>query len=79
MDEIVKMIGLKNNCTFCGVFRRQVFISLFVSPTLLMLSVFALYLEDMSLGSINRCLQMIIWCLDDMFWGILPEKEKKKN
>lgn len=25
MDEIVKMIGLKNNCTFCGVFRRQVF------------------------------------------------------
>lgn len=24
MDEIVKMIGLKNNCTFCGVFRRQV-------------------------------------------------------
>ncbi|CAL5391022.1 unnamed protein product [Camellia sinensis] len=24
MDEIVKIIGLKNNCTFCGVFRRQV-------------------------------------------------------
>jgi len=23
MDEIVKMIGLNNNCTFCGVFRRQ--------------------------------------------------------
>ncbi|XP_015893480.3 cytoplasmic tRNA 2-thiolation protein 1 [Ziziphus jujuba] len=23
MDEMVKMIGLKNNCTFCGVFRRQ--------------------------------------------------------
>ncbi|KAM6554590.1 hypothetical protein CsatB_015352 [Cannabis sativa] len=23
MDEIVKVIGLKNNCTFCGVFRRQ--------------------------------------------------------
>ncbi|KAK7277425.1 hypothetical protein RIF29_18577 [Crotalaria pallida] len=23
MDEIVKMIGVKNNCTFCGVFRRQ--------------------------------------------------------
>ncbi|CAA6656068.1 unnamed protein product [Spirodela intermedia] len=23
MDEIVKSIGLKNNCTFCGVFRRQ--------------------------------------------------------
>lgn len=23
MDEIVKMIGLTNNCTFCGVFRRQ--------------------------------------------------------
>ncbi|OIW14703.1 hypothetical protein TanjilG_33045 [Lupinus angustifolius] len=23
MDNIVKMIGLKNNCTFCGVFRRQ--------------------------------------------------------
>lgn len=23
MDEIVKQIGLKNNCTFCGVFRRQ--------------------------------------------------------
>ncbi|KAM7474101.1 hypothetical protein LguiB_021344 [Lonicera macranthoides] len=23
MDEIVKMIGLKNNCTFCGVFRSQ--------------------------------------------------------
>lgn len=23
MDEIVKIIGLKNNCTFCGVFRRQ--------------------------------------------------------
>ncbi|KAM7256978.1 hypothetical protein ACFE04_012719 [Oxalis oulophora] len=23
MDEIVKMIGSKNNCTFCGVFRRQ--------------------------------------------------------
>ncbi|CAB4293607.1 unnamed protein product [Prunus armeniaca] len=26
MDEIVKMIGLKNNCTFCGVFHRQAFI-----------------------------------------------------
>jgi len=23
MDEIVKQIGSKNNCTFCGVFRRQ--------------------------------------------------------
>lgn len=23
MDEIVKVIGQKNNCTFCGVFRRQ--------------------------------------------------------
>ncbi|RWS31566.1 cytoplasmic tRNA 2-thiolation protein 1-like protein [Leptotrombidium deliense] len=23
MDEIVKTVGLKNNCTFCGVFRRQ--------------------------------------------------------
>jgi cytoplasmic tRNA 2-thiolation protein 1 len=23
MDEIVKIIGLNNNCTFCGVFRRQ--------------------------------------------------------
>uniref|UniRef100_A0AC35GW87 Cytoplasmic tRNA 2-thiolation protein 1 C-terminal domain-containing protein n=2 Tax=Panagrolaimus sp. PS1159 TaxID=55785 RepID=A0AC35GW87_9BILA len=23
MDEIVKKIGAKNNCTFCGVFRRQ--------------------------------------------------------
>lgn len=23
MDEIVSIIGLKNNCTFCGVFRRQ--------------------------------------------------------
>ncbi|EMS57899.1 Cytoplasmic tRNA 2-thiolation protein 1 [Triticum urartu] len=23
MDDIVKAIGLKNNCTFCGVFRRQ--------------------------------------------------------
>jgi cytoplasmic tRNA 2-thiolation protein 1 len=23
MDEIVKVIGRKNNCTFCGVFRRQ--------------------------------------------------------
>uniref|UniRef100_A0A0G4HAG8 Cytoplasmic tRNA 2-thiolation protein 1 n=1 Tax=Chromera velia CCMP2878 TaxID=1169474 RepID=A0A0G4HAG8_9ALVE len=23
MDEIVKAIGKKNNCTFCGVFRRQ--------------------------------------------------------
>lgn len=23
MDEIVKKVGLKNNCTFCGVFRRQ--------------------------------------------------------
>ncbi|KAK7351946.1 hypothetical protein VNO77_11736 [Canavalia gladiata] len=23
MDDIVKLIGLKNNCTFCGVFRRQ--------------------------------------------------------
>ena len=22
MDEIVKVIGLTNNCTFCGVFRR---------------------------------------------------------
>jgi len=22
MDEIVKIIGLTNNCTFCGVFRR---------------------------------------------------------
>lgn len=24
MDEIVAQIGTKNNCTFCGVFRRQV-------------------------------------------------------
>ena len=24
MDDIVKAIGRKNNCTFCGVFRRQV-------------------------------------------------------
>ena len=23
MDEIVKQIGNTNNCTFCGVFRRQ--------------------------------------------------------
>ncbi|KAK9819858.1 hypothetical protein WJX72_003380 [[Myrmecia] bisecta] len=23
MDEIVKEVGMKNNCTFCGVFRRQ--------------------------------------------------------
>jgi cytoplasmic tRNA 2-thiolation protein 1 len=23
MDEIVRRIGTKNNCTFCGVFRRQ--------------------------------------------------------
>lgn len=23
MDEIVQVIGLRNNCTFCGVFRRQ--------------------------------------------------------
>ena len=23
MDSIVAQIGLKNNCTFCGVFRRQ--------------------------------------------------------
>jgi len=23
MDEIVKVIGLTGNCTFCGVFRRQ--------------------------------------------------------
>ena len=23
MDEIVRQIGNKNNCTFCGVFRRQ--------------------------------------------------------
>lgn len=23
MDDIVKQIGLNNNCTFCGVFRRQ--------------------------------------------------------
>lgn len=23
MDEIVAQIGTKNNCTFCGVFRRQ--------------------------------------------------------
>lgn len=23
MDEIVKQVGLRNNCTFCGVFRRQ--------------------------------------------------------
>ncbi len=23
MDEIVKKLGRKNNCTFCGVFRRQ--------------------------------------------------------
>lgn len=23
MDEIVRQVGLKNNCTFCGVFRRQ--------------------------------------------------------
>ena len=24
MDEIVREIGTKSNCTFCGVFRRQV-------------------------------------------------------
>lgn len=24
MDEIVEAIGKRNNCTFCGVFRRQV-------------------------------------------------------
>uniref|UniRef100_A0A7S3JIF8 Cytoplasmic tRNA 2-thiolation protein 1 n=1 Tax=Euplotes harpa TaxID=151035 RepID=A0A7S3JIF8_9SPIT len=23
MDDIVKLVGLNNNCTFCGVFRRQ--------------------------------------------------------
>ena len=23
MDEIVREIGKRNNCTFCGVFRRQ--------------------------------------------------------
>jgi cytoplasmic tRNA 2-thiolation protein 1 len=23
MDEVVSQIGLKNNCTYCGVFRRQ--------------------------------------------------------
>ena len=23
MDDIVKQVGRKNNCTFCGVFRRQ--------------------------------------------------------
>lgn len=23
MDAIVQKIGMKNNCTFCGVFRRQ--------------------------------------------------------
>ena len=23
MDRIVEHVGLKNNCTFCGVFRRQ--------------------------------------------------------
>jgi cytoplasmic tRNA 2-thiolation protein 1 len=23
MDEIVKQVGMRNNCTFCGVFRRQ--------------------------------------------------------
>ena len=23
MDEIVECIGKKNNCTYCGVFRRQ--------------------------------------------------------
>jgi len=28
MDEIVREIGTKNNCTFCGVFRRQVLPSL---------------------------------------------------
>jgi tRNA(Ile)-lysidine synthase TilS/MesJ len=27
MDDIVKAIGLKNNCTFCGVFRRQVILT----------------------------------------------------
>lgn len=24
MDEIVRQVGRRNNCTFCGVFRRQV-------------------------------------------------------
>lgn len=24
MDEIVAEVGTKSNCTFCGVFRRQV-------------------------------------------------------
>jgi cytoplasmic tRNA 2-thiolation protein 1 len=27
MDDIVKAIGLKNNCTVCGVFRRQVILT----------------------------------------------------
>lgn len=24
MDEIVRAVGTRSNCTFCGVFRRQV-------------------------------------------------------
>lgn len=39
MDEIVKMIGLKNNCTFCGVFRRQVWDYIVCIQTFLSLSV----------------------------------------
>jgi hypothetical protein len=31
MDEIVAKIGKKNNCTFCGVFRRQVWASQYAS------------------------------------------------
>ena len=31
MDEIVREIGTKNNCTFCGVFRRQVLTNAFKS------------------------------------------------
>jgi cytoplasmic tRNA 2-thiolation protein 1 len=27
MDEIVAQVGTRSNCTFCGVFRRQVMAS----------------------------------------------------
>lgn len=53
MDDIVKAIGLKNNCTFCGVFRRQVVFT--CKPfTSIFSSLLHLHRQSFSLQALDR-------------------------
>lgn len=53
MDDIVKAIGLKNNCTFCGVFRRQVVFT--CKPfTCIFSSLHHLHIQSFSLQALDR-------------------------